>query len=99
MASVTLTMEQDFELVMLLKEEYTSSNMTDSEFANYANSMLQLNINKGHIATRRHAFNIPSNVPPPIIPSSVEEVENTLESRVIALEQKVTAIQHMLDKL
>jgi hypothetical protein len=97
MATVTLTMEQDFNLVTLLKEEYTSSNMTDSEFATYVNNKLQLNINKGHIATRRHAFNIPSNVPAPIMFYPVEE--DTLENRIVALEQKVTAIQHMLDKL
>ena len=97
MADVKLTLEQDYVLMTLIKEEYTSSNMNDTKFAEYANSKLKLNINRRHIANRRYALKIISNAPPPGMRGFTDK--DSLELRVEALEKQLMVIQHMLDKL
>ena len=97
MAAIKLTLDQEYQLACFIKENYALSKMTDNQFADYANSELQMNINKGHIATRRYAFNIPSNIPPRYVKNNVPV--STLEDRVTYLEKQVENIINLLDKL
>jgi hypothetical protein len=75
--------------MVLVKEEFVSSNFNDSEFAEYATQKLKFFVNNDHIKTRRNALGIEPKTPKKIPERTVESVLDLiadLEARIAKLE-------------
>lgn len=90
MTRATLTQAENFSLTWLIKEEYTSSGLSDAEFSRYAAEKLNLpKLNRDHIEPRRSIFSIPSNSTRRASSPALSELQllvSNLEARVKILE-------------
>jgi ABC-type Fe3+/spermidine/putrescine transport system ATPase subunit len=78
-----LTMAQKVSLANLVKDEYTSSEKNDVEFAEYAASVLKFEVNSAQIARTRKAFELEAN-------KTEREKVSTLRARIAELEAFIT---------
>ena len=86
-----LDITQSYQLMVLVKEEFVSSNFNDSEFAEYATQKLKFFVNNDHVKTRRNALGIEPKTPKKIqerTVGSVLELIAGLEARIAKLEGK-----------
>jgi len=89
MSVLRLDITQSYQLMVLVKEEFVSSNFNDSEFAEYATQKLKFFVNNDHIKTRRNALGIEPKTPKKIPERTVESVLDLiadLEARIAKLE-------------
>jgi ABC-type Fe3+/spermidine/putrescine transport system ATPase subunit len=78
-----LTMAQKVSLANLVKDEYTSSEKNDVEFAEYAADKLKFEVNSAQIARTRKAFELEAN-------KTEREKVSTLRARIAELEKFIT---------
>jgi hypothetical protein len=88
MNAARLDITQSYQLMVLVKDEFVSSNLNDGEFAEYATDKLKFPVNNDHVKTRRNALGIEPKLPKKILDrNAVFELIQELEERVARLER------------
>ena len=87
----TLKMADNFKLIKYITEEYTSSGLSDGEFAKKASEHIGQSVNAAHISNRRVEFGIIANskvAPPPEM--------SALAAMVMAQAQQIADLQERM---
>lgn len=94
-----ISMIESAKLINLIESEYTSSNMTDDEFAKYASEKTGHSYAETHVNTRRVALGILSNKEAAtnrrnVTIDALQDLIATLERRVTKLEFDMVEVQN-----
>lgn len=87
---------QSFNLMKLVQESYTASNLADAAFAALATERLGFTVNDSHIKGSRYALKIESNV---TMGGAVRQRHAQYEDRISQLESQVVELDAKIKQL